>query len=236
MSSESVKKISFFYIFKFIDGSSRHFEIDLDSKKMECIPPAGSPPAWTSFSFHRCEMCTFPTEKSAYCPVAVNISNVVEEFEGISPNESSQVIIMTKNRDYSKSTTLRDGLSALLGLCMTASACPALGKMKPLVRYHLPFATLEENVVRVASMYLLVQYFLSRRGVEPDWKLKGIQKIYDDIQLVNKGISERLKLAASKDAALKAIANLDHTASLVPFVINETLDEIEESLSSYLED
>ena len=66
--------------------------------------------------------------------------------------------------------------------------------------------------------------------------MKGLHKIYEDIQAVNAGISERLRLAASKDASLSAIANLDHTASLVPFVVNETLDEIEASLSSYLED
>ncbi|MCK4910134.1 MAG: hypothetical protein KAR83_00760, partial [Thermodesulfovibrionales bacterium] len=120
--------------------------------------------------------------------------------------------------------------------CMAASPCPVLGKLKPLVRYHLPFASLNENVFRVSSMYLLVQFFLARRGAEADWKMKGLAKIYEDIQKVNAGMSERLRLAASKDASLSAIANLDHTASLVPFVVNETLDEIEASLSSYLEE
>ena len=225
--------ISIFYIFKFLDGTSRHFDILLDPRTMNCIPPEGPYPDWTLSSFHKCAVCT---NESEHCPVAVNISGVVDDFEGLSPSDSTHVQIISKNRDYSKSTTLQEGLSALIGLCMAASPCPVMGKLKPLVRYHLPFATLDESVFRVASMYLLVQYFLARRGGEADWKMKGLNKIYEDIQAVNAGMSQRLRLAASKDASLSAIAKLDHTASLVPFVVNETLDEIEASLSSYLED
>ncbi len=230
---ENSSPLSIFYIFKFLDGSSRHFDIRLDPSTMNCIPPEGPWPEWTATSFHKCDVCTY---KGEHCPVAVNISGIVDAFEGISADDSTHVLIMAKNRDYSKSTTLQEGLTAMLGLCMAASPCPVLGKLKPLVRYHLPFASLEESVFRVASMYLLVQYFLARKGAEPDWKLKGLNKIYEDIHAVNKGISQRLKKAASRDASLKAIAKLDYTASLVPFVINETLDEIEASLSSYLED
>ena len=233
MGNKKSDVISIFYIFKFLDGTSRHFDILLDPRTMNCIPPEGPYPDWTLSSFHKCDVCT---NESEHCPVAVNISGVVDDFEGLSPSDSAHVQIISKNRDYSKSTTLQEGLSALLGLCMAASPCPVMGKLKPLVRYHLPFATLNESVFRVASMYLLVQFFLARRGGEADWKMKGLHKIYEDIQAVNAGISERLRLAASKDASLSAIANLDHTASLVPFVVNETLDEIEASLCSYLED
>ena len=233
MSKEKSNVISIFYIFKFLDGSSRHFDILLDSNTMDCIPPEGPYPDWTLSSFHKCDICT---NESAHCPVAVNISSVVDGFEGLDPRDSAHVMIISKNRDYSKSTTLQEGLSALLGLCMAASPCPILGKLKPLVRYHLPFSSLNESVFRVASMYLLVQYFLARRGGEADWKMKGLGKIYEDIQAVNEGMSQRLRLAASKEASLSAIATLDYTASLVPFVVNETLDEIEASLSSYLED
>ncbi len=231
MDASGSEALSVFYIFKFLDGTTRHFEIRLDPRTMDCIPPEAPYPEWTSMGFHKCEICM---DESEYCPVAVNISGVVDGLEGLSSDDSAHVLIMTKNRDYSKSTTLQEGLSALLGLCMAASPCPVLGKLKPLVRYHLPFATLNESVFRVASMYLLVQYFLARRGGEADWKMKGLGKIYEDIQAVNASMSERLRLAASKDTSLNAIANLDYMASLVPFVVNETLDEIEASLSSYL--
>ena len=233
MNASDSATLSVFYIFKFLDGTSRHFDIHLDPRTMDCIPPEGPYPEWTSSRFHKCDICT---NESEHCPVAVNMSGVVEGFEGLSPDDSAHVLIMTKNRDYSKSTTLQEGLSALIGLCMAASPCPVMGKLKPLVRYHLPFATLNESVFRVASMYLLVQYFLAMRGGKADWKMKGLNKIYENIQAVNAGMSQRLRLAASKDASLSAIAKLDYTASLVPFVVNETLDEIEASLSSYLED
>ncbi len=231
--SKDSNTLSIFYIFKFINGTSRHFDIKLDETTMNCIPPVGPYPEWTSMDFHKCTVCSY---KAEHCPVAVNISGIVDAFIDISPDDSTHVLIMAKDRDYSKSTTLQEGLTALLGLCMAASPCPVMGKLKPLARYHLPFATLNESVFRVASMYLLVQYFLAGQGITPDWKLKGLNKIYEDIHEVNVGISKRIKKAANRDASLKALAKLDYTASLVPHVVNETLDEIEASLSSYMED
>ena len=228
--------IEIFYIFKFLSGNSKHFTVRLDPEKMECLGPGGEPPEWTAFRFHACEGCPIKDGPGKHCPVALNISAVSEDFGDLSASEATHVQIMTSKRDYAKSTTIQEGLTALLGLCMAASACPIMGKLKPLAGYHLPFATLNESVFRVASMYLLVQYFLQKKGREADWQMKGLTKIYEDIQKVNRGMSERLRLAASKDASLKAIANLDHTASLVPFVVNETLDEIEASLSSYMEE
>jgi hypothetical protein len=236
MAVNESKTNDILYIFKFLDGTSRHVEIRLDKKSMDLVPPDGELPEWTRFNFHTCEGCTLQEKGGNHCPVAVNISGVIGYFSDLSPNEATHVMIMTKNRDYSKSVTLQDGLSALLGLCMAASPCPVLGKLKPLVRYHLPFATLNESVFRVASMYLLVQHFLWRKGKKPDWELKGLTSIYEKIHLVNSGMTKRLMLAAQQDSSLKAIASLDHTASLVPFVINETLDDIEASLSSYMED
>ena len=51
---------------------------------------------------------------------------------------------------------------------------------------------------------------------------------------MNAGIAERLKNFSEKDAGLSAIGNLDDLAMLVPIVINETLSEMEDSFSSYL--
>jgi predicted Zn-dependent protease len=236
MTEQSSKPLHFLYIFKFIGGASKHFEIELEFESLNRIMPPSELPEWTDLSFHRCTVCPLDPKDHKTCPVAANLTDIADSFSDCTANEAVHVLIMTGNRDYSKSTTLQEGLSALMGLCMASSACPVMGKLKPLVRYHLPFVTLNESVFRVASMYLLVQYFRSRMGFEPDWQMKKLAAIYEQVKAVNAGIIERLKLAASHDASLKAIATLDYSASLIPFVINETLDAIEASLDMIKKD
>jgi hypothetical protein len=231
------RPIKYHYIFKFFDGSSTSIEIFLDPETLHCAPPESDLPNWAKLSFNKCENCTLPPKgtDNEFCPVAANISNL-DSFGNFSSNETAQVSVLTRQRDFSKSTTVAEGLTSILGLYMVTSGCPIMDKLKPLVRYHLPFSSLEENVFRVVSMYLLVQYFLDRKGRRPDWGMKKIQDIYEQIRIVNAGVARRLKGAARKDASLTAMANLDCLASLVPFVIDETLERIESSLRAYMED
>lgn len=229
------RPLSFNYIFKFIDGTSQSFEIILDPRTLNCIGPGIQIyPEWARLSFNKCPNCPLNESKNEYCPIAVNIANLVAAFKDHSSYENTYVLVMTRHREYSKNTTIETGLTSLLGIYMVTSGCPIMEKLKPLVRYHLPFATLHESVVKVISMYLLIQFFLKRKGKKPDWDLKKLEKIYDDVMKVNSGISQRLKSAARNDASMTAISTLNHLASLVPFVITDTLDEIEDSLSSYL--
>ena len=58
------------------------------------------------------------------------------------------------------------------------------------------------------SMYLIVQYFRYRRGKRPDWELKNLVRIYDDVQIVNKGIFQRLVHIKIMDATLNALIKL----------------------------
>ncbi len=175
-------------------------------------------------------------EYTPNCPIAYSIASVSDLFGEFSSHETAHVIVMTRNRDYAKSSTLQAGLTSLIGLYMATSGCPHLDKLKPLALSHLPFASLEESVFRTAAFYLMMQYYRSKKGKRPDWNLKGLSNIYENIRQVNAGMTRRLRRAAKREASLTAVANLDHTASLVPFVIDETLEEMEGSLSTYLED
>lgn len=229
------KPLSFHYIFKFIDGTSRGFEVSLDPRTLNRIgPEAQTYPEWTALAFSRCENCPLDARQHEFCPIAVAVSGIVDAFKDHLSYENAYVLVMTAQRDISKNTTVEEGLSSLLGIYMVTSGCPVMEKLKPLVRYHLPFATLHETVVRVTSMYLLIQYFLKRRGKKPDWELKKLEAIYEGVMKVNAGMSLRFKNAAKSDANMTAISTLNKLASLVPFVITDTMDEIEESLSSYL--
>jgi len=117
---------------------------------------------------------------------------------------------------------------------MVTSECPFMTKLKPMVRYHLPFSTMQETLYRVMSMYLLAQYFLYRQGKTPDWELKNLVKIYDDIQIVNKSLSKRLSNVKMKDAIPNALVKLDLFAKHISTLINRnTLDEIECLFGAY---
>ena len=57
------------------------------------------------------------------------------------------------------------GVSSLLGVIMTTSGCPIMAQLKPMVRFHLPFASLEETIFRMVSMHLVAQYLRHQDGV-----------------------------------------------------------------------
>lgn len=227
--------ISYNYIFRFMDGDAKTFEILLDANTLICTSPKPETyPDWARLNYNRCENCSLDESHTEFCPIALNIGTLVNTFADRSSYENVYVRVITRPRDISKNTTIEEGLSSLLGIYMVTSGCPAMEKLKPMVRYHLPFATIHESVVRMVSMYLLIQYFLKRKGKKPDWELANLSNIYEDVRLVNEGISARLRAAASKDANINAIAKLDYLASLLPFIITDTLEDIEESMSSYL--
>ena len=119
---------------------------------------------------------------------------------------------------------------------MVTSGCPVLDKLRPLVRTHLPFATLEETTYRVISMYLLAQYFLHQGGREPDWTLKGLPKIYEEIQTVNRCFNERISSVQIGDAASNALATLSCKADYTNILLSQPeLNQIKKLFSAYLE-
>ncbi len=120
---------------------------------------------------------------------------------------------------------------------MVTSGCPIMEKLKPMVRHHLPFATTEETTYRVLSMYLLAQYFLYKRGKKPDWDLKGLVDIYDNIRTLNKAFCGRISHVEFKDAGINAVVILDNFADMVRYSIDkDNLDKIEVLFEAYLQD
>ena len=113
------------------------------------------------------------------------------------------VVVSSEARSYMKRTSLQQGLSALMGIYMVTSGCPVMAKLKPMVRHHLPFATIEETTYRVLSTYLLSQYFIGKRGGEPDWEMKNLLQLYDEIKQVNASVCRRLSSVKSEETAEK---------------------------------
>ena len=139
----------------------------------------------------------------------------------------------TEDRIYAKNTTIQQGLSPLIGIIMTTSGCPTLEHLKPMVRFHLPFASLDETVFRMVSMYLMVQYYRNQEGLKAEWRLDGLTRVYAEVGIVNRDFANRLRDAARKDANINALVNLDCFATMVPLVADDTLKAIKPYFSAY---
>lgn len=228
--------ITFHYTFRFDDGATKTFDIHLDSQTLSLIPQAkAAPPEWTELTCKQCPNCPLDTARTPHCPVAFNLADVMHFFQESVSFEEVEVTIQTHERTYSKRVPLQHGLSSLLGIYMVTSGCPVLDKLKPMVRFHLPFANPEETQYRVLSMYLLAQYFVQRHGGTPDWELTQLQSIYREIQIVNKAFCDRLRTLHGADAAPNAIVILDTFATGITFNLDrDALDKTERLFAAYL--
>ncbi len=222
------------YHFLFEKDRSKEFTVDLNKKDLSFISrKKNEPPLWAKLGVNQCTNCTLKPDKKAYCPVAANMAHVVETFMDFFSYEDVTVHVTTDERTYTKATTLQVGLSSLIGIIMVTSGCPVLEKLKPMVRYHLPFATMEETVFRMVSMYLIGQYFKKMDGRLADWDLGEMKRVYEEVSRVNRDFAERLSVAANKDANVNALVNLDCFASAIPMTAEDMLNEIRPYFSAY---
>lgn len=235
MNEERKDIIRYQYRFEFEQGVETNFDVDLDSHSLAILGDDDAPkPAWTKLNFNQCENCPLSSEVE-YCPVAVNLSRIVEKFKDNVSFESTVVTVKTHERTYVKKTTLQKGIASIIGLFMTTSNCPIMDKLRPMARFHLPFATSVETFFRSVSTYLTAQFLLSRKGREPDWTLARLLEYYKAINLVNKGISNRLAKASERDANVNAVIILHSFGDGISYFIQDGLEEIEPMFSVFFE-
>ncbi|MFA6002879.1 MAG: hypothetical protein WC881_02305 [Elusimicrobiota bacterium] len=226
------------YRFRRDDGTTREFPVRLEPRSMKAMPQTRpSYPEWTRLSFCQCSNCPWKEAAHPRCPVAESMLAVTEAFKDASSTESVRVEIAGPLRTFSKTTSLAEGVSALLGVLMPSSGCPVLGRFRPNVLTHLPFANVEETIFRTTAMYLLGQLFIARRGGRADWDLKSLPAMLDATHAVNQNMVLRLRQACLKDANLNALIRLDDLASLTANAakrITARLGDLEELFDAYL--
>jgi hypothetical protein len=202
------------YNFDFPNGDSRKLTVDLDRgfpAQRDEQPSA----FWTALDFHQCANCPLKDSATRHCPPAVDIQELVLQFNQLPSFSQVLVRVITPQREYRKECDVQTGLNAILGLVMATSGCPILGRLKGMARFHLPFATTEETVYRVVGNYLVQQYFAYKDGLEPDLDLAGLDKLYQDLEVVNTAFAERIRAASEKDANINAVIRLSGLAFLV---------------------
>jgi hypothetical protein len=230
------KGVFFDYKFTFKNGQKREFHIDLDDDHLNLIQTEKETyPEWVKLSNNKCSNCTLDEQAHPYCPIAVNMIDLIEGFGNHVSHEMVNVVVETGARKYSAQVPLQKGLSALIGLYMPTGGCPVLEKLKPMVKYHLPFATRDETMYRVLSMYLLAQYFRYKHEKGADWHLKDLSKLYEDIKIVNTAFCARLNSSEIQDASLNALVILDIFADAIKFTVDkDAMKKIETLFDAYM--
>lgn len=224
------------YFFKLADDQEEVFRLELDGKTLELIGPGNeSLPEWARLDFHKCPHCPLQSDTSPYCPLAASISGVVNQFRNIISYDEIFLQVETDERVVSQKTTAQRALGSFMGVVMAVSGCPHTGYFKPMARFHLPLASEEETIYRSTSMYLLAQYFKFREEGKADFSLKGLETIYKNIQIVNTFIVNRLRGASKTDSSVNAIIMLDIYARIMPYVIEDSLEEIRYLFAHYLD-
>jgi len=193
---------------------------------------AAQTPRWTRLENNRCSNCPLNPGQYSHCPAAVDLHRVIEDFRGLPAFKKVSVQVRTPEREYIKHAGLEEGLRALLGVIMATSACPLLGRLKPMAQQHLPFASNQEFILRAVSLYLMRQYFNFREGRHADWELKGLVKQFQQLQLVNQAFWQRIHETCEGDSNLKAFLGFFSMASSMSYSLEAQLQKVRPLLMS----
>ena len=229
--------LSIRYRFTMPDGAEEVFNVQLDPRSLEPVGrPTESPPEWTALDFHQCPHCPFSVASHAHCPLAAALVDLVERCGRLISYDRIHVEVITAERRVSQDTTAQIGLSSLMGLLIATSGCPHTAFFKPMARFHLPLATEQETIYRATSTYLLGQYFAARDGRPADLELHGLAEVYRSIETVNAFVARRLRGAIETDSASNALILLDMYAKALPYVIENSVEELRDLFAALLAD
>ena len=119
-----------------------------------------------------------------------------------------------------------------MGLVLPMSGCPHTAFFRPMARFHVPLATMEESAYRVASMYMLGQWIRQDEGAEANFDFDGLSHLYDQVKIVNHHLHKRLE-DFTTDASKNAVALLYVLAQMLPRMLDDSLAPIRPLFASY---
>jgi hypothetical protein len=235
IDSSALNHIS--YKFKFEDKSEKTFDIYIEPENFSYIRRSETPPAdWTRLERFACRDCPLSKDEYEHCPIAVNLMDIIDFFSEIHSYDKVQIEVNAKNRIYIKDTSVQQGVSSVIGIVMSTSGCPVLSKLKPMARFHLPFADLEETQVRIFSFYLLAQFLRLKKGELPDWNMDELADLYERIRNINMNIANKIANLEKEDASINAVVVLNNFAHMVTLSIDDNLEMIEPFLKEFIGD
>lgn len=234
--SDLLRKLS--YRFEFEDNTEKTFDVFLEPKTLQVVRQSKSKPAdWTRLENFECSHCPINKDEYDYCPVAVNLQELIEFFSDRTSYERVKVTVETEERNYVKETDLQSAVGSLIGILMPGSGCPVLAKLRPMLRFHLPFANIEETEFRVFAMFALAQFLRQKKGKDPDWSMTSLSELYDDIQKINTNVASKIAELEKRDASINSVIVLNNFASSVSMNLDdEDFSFLFDVFSSWIED
>lgn len=227
--------LTFVYRFRLVERNEmREIRVDLDRETLRGLPrERGELPDWTRLEVRKCPNCPLDGATHPRCPAAVAVADVIEAFRDVRSVEMAEVHVIGPERTLVKEAPIQKGVSSLIGLLMATSACPVIGKLRPMVDLHLPFMTHDEAAHRFISNYLTLQFFRMRAGEVPDWSLARLSDLFHEVNVVNRSFCRRLGEARTKDASLNAVVILDVLCNITEFSISKgNLDRLDRIFST----
>jgi hypothetical protein len=238
------------YRFDLPDGSQKTLDFLFDAATFRLSNPLpADPPFWTELKFNQCANCPLSTEQHAHCPAAVQMAAALEPLNALVSFDTVGVTVVQPERTVHAETTAQQAMSSVLGLIMATAGCPWTDRLRPMARFHLPFANEAETLYRSVSMFLL-SLELSGRGPAPavaeapaiaaapaagpdlacaaptPRTFAALEELYKNLHLVNRDMSRRLGAATNTDPARNAIALLDTYTTLLPAALDRSLEEL----------
>lgn len=219
----------------FPDERTEVFDFEFDEENFDLVnKDVENPPEWAKLEFRQCDHCPLNSEEHEYCPVALQMANVVERFHDTTSIDIVTMEVEMNEKRIIQTAAIQHVISSMLDLVFPISGCPKVEHMKPLARFHTPLASEEETVFRVSSMYLLGKYFQSTTSMGGEIEFDGLTRIYDDLHILNKAVASRIQHATQSDSTKNAITLLDMYSTLVPALLEDQLAEMRGFFRAYI--
>jgi hypothetical protein len=98
--------------------------------------------------------------------------------------------------------------------------------LKSMVRFHLPFASVEETIYRHVSNYLLSQYYAFLDGKKADFSFEELKKQNKLVDDVNCGMCKRFENVGEGDVARNALTILNVGGLMLNMELESGVDSL----------
>ncbi len=92
-----------------------------------------------------------------HCPAALQMASILEPLKALVSFDRVGVTVLQAERTVYAETDAQHAFSSVLGLIMATAGCPWTDHLRPMARFHLPFASEIETVYRGIGMFLLAR-------------------------------------------------------------------------------
>jgi hypothetical protein len=212
------------YRFDLPDGSQSTLEFTFDAIDFRLSNPGpAEPPFWTELKYNQCANCPLDAREHAHCPAALQMTSTLEPLKALVSFDTVGVTVTQMERTVYAETSAQQAMSSVLGLIMATAGCPWTDHLRPMARFHLPFASEAETLYRSIGMFLLARELT---GASDGRGFTALERLYENLHVVNRDMSRRLGAAAPSDPARNAMALLDAYTTLLPAALESSLEEL----------